>query len=554
MVTVRHGAGAERPERQWAGDSGMAADEGEAGLSLAGLPTLHFLRMALRRGRWQWGLIALAGLLIGLTLSVVLPSADQAATSVLLAHDPAEQPADAINTDVAMARSWPVAERAIHQLGLRQSVSSFVAAYSVTSVTDRMILITMGAPTIDAAVARANAVARAFLQVRAQELRAELPSVLAVLNGRISVAWQKADLLATETTKISRHAVSRSQRARLKRLKSSTRRADNVLSGLQLAASAYQVATVTEIADSQVVDPAAAITHTHGSISPSARTAALYAGTGLIPGLALGMGFVIVRALLSRRLSRRDDVADALGVPIGLSVGAQRAGGRLTGRPGRAAAGRRDPQHIADYLRRTVWSVRRGSGSTAALAVVAVDDAQVPAWSLTSLATSSAEQGLQVVLADLCRGAPAARQLGLSDPGVHRVIVAGAELTVVVPDPGTIVPVGPLRGSLAAAWEQTAPRLAAAARSADLLLTLVQLEPALGGEHLATWATDAVVMVTAGRSSGAKIRAVGEMIRVSGVPMSPAVLIAADKADESLGAVRAPAALTAPAADSLPAP
>ena len=32
--------------------------------------------------------------------------------------------------------------------------------------------------------------------------------------------------------------------------------------------------------------------------------------------------------------------------------------------------------------------------------------------------------------------------------------------------------------------------------SADLLLTLVTLDPALGGDHLATWATNAVVVVS----------------------------------------------------------
>ena len=55
-----------------------------------------------------------------------------------------------------------------------------------------------------------------------------------------------------------------------------------------------------------------------------------------------------------------------------------------------------------------------------------------------------------------------------------------------------------------------------ACASADLLLTLVTLDPSLGAEHLATWAASAVVVVTAGRSSWARINAVGEMIRLAG--------------------------------------
>ncbi|HUK73238.1 MAG TPA: hypothetical protein VLW50_31570, partial [Streptosporangiaceae bacterium] len=45
-----------------------------------------------------------------------------------------------------------------------------------------------------------------------------------------------------------------------------------------------------------------------------------------------------------------------------------------------------------------------------------------------------------------------------------------------------------------------------------------------------------VVVVTAGRSSSTRIHAVGEMIRLAGTPLVSAVLVGADKTDESLGA------------------
>src|SRR5699024_10657752 len=82
--------------------------------------------------------------------------------------------------------------------------------------------------------------------------------------------------------------------------------------------------------------------------------------------------------------------------------------------------------------------------------------------------------------------------------------------------------------------------LSAAYDSADLLLTLVSLDPLLGGEHLATWATDAVVVVTAGRSSWKGLHAVGEMIRLGGTRLVSAVLVGADKTDESLGTIHVP--------------
>ena len=48
------------------------------------------------------------------------------------------------------------------------------------------------------------------------------------------------------------------------------------------------------------------------------------------------------------------------------------------------------------------------------------------------------------------------------------------------------------------------------------------------GEHV-------VVVVTAGRSSAERIHAVGEMIRLAGIDQVTAVLVGADKSDESLG-------------------
>ena len=82
-------------------------------------------------------------------------------------------------------------------------------------------------------------------------------------------------------------------------------------------------------------------------------------------------------------------------------------------------------------------------------------------------------------------------------------------------------------------WPPPAP-------SADLLLTLATLDPSLGAEHLAGWARGAVAVVTAGRSSAERVHAVGEMIRLAGIELISAVLVGADKTDESLGVPHQP--------------
>jgi len=129
-------------------------------------------------------------------------------------------------------------------------------------------------------------------------------------------------------------------------------------------------------------------------------------------------------------------------------------------------------------------------------------------------------------------------------PGVRKVNVYGVPLTVAVPDRDDLLPVGPLSRVLRRPRPKSPDRptdpLAVACESADLLLTLADLDPALSAEHLPGWATDVVVMVTAGRSSSAKIRAIGEMIRLANLSLVAGVLVGADKTDESLGATPSP--------------
>jgi hypothetical protein len=168
------------------------------------------------------------------------------------------------------------------------------------------------------------------------------------------------------------------------------------------------------------------------------------------------------------------------------------------------------------------------------LALVPVDDVAIPAMCLASLAVSCAKQdGTHVVVADLCQGAPLARFLDVGQPGIHQASIDGVQLVVAVPDVDDLPPEGPL--CLGPTHGTTPSSLAAACQEADLLLTLAPLDPATGGDYLRSWAQTIAVTVTAGRSSAARINAVGEMVRLAGLPLVSAVLLGADKADESLG-------------------
>ena len=149
---------------------------------------------------------------------------------------------------------------------------------------------------------------------------------------------------------------------------------------------------------------------------------------------------VIISALVSDRLRRRDDVAEALGAPVRLSVGSLRRRRWLPGLPWRAAKRKRDMRRVVAHLQSAVPG---SSGARPSLAVVAVDDAQVAAQAVASLAASYASKGKQVVVADLSGGAHLARLLGARDSGVHAVSRNGAQLMVALPDRDDVHPLVP---------------------------------------------------------------------------------------------------------------
>jgi capsular polysaccharide biosynthesis protein len=555
--------GDDPPAGGWAdGDFTVVEDPPAVALGV-GLASPPFIAAALRRRAWLWCLTAVIGLVAGFAFTVVHPPPYKASTSILLAHSADENPADAILTDVAMAQSQTVAGGAMRKLGLRQSISSFLATYTVTEVTDRLIRITVSGPSNSEAVARARALATEFLQFRANELQTAQNGTVARLHQQIAQTTQQVAELSSKVAAARARAgpsaagtppaapgtlpapipspgrsLSHAQKELID-LEVQLNQAQLALDGLKAAASSDQVTkqhTIDSMVAGSRVLVAAAPVH-----SSRLRHAILYSAAGLFAGLALGVGIVIAQALVSVRLRRRDDVAGALGAPVDLSVGSLRA--RRLPLPGRRSRGR-DQRRMVAHLRDAVPPRSRGA---ATLAVVAVDNAQAVAPSLVALAMACAREGKQVVVADLAGGAPAAHLLGVGKPGIRPIQVNGAHLVVAVPGRDNMAPVGPVPPASPQAPLATASEaLTAAYASADLLLTLVTLDPALGGDHLATWATGAVVVVTAGQSSWTRIHAVGEMIRLAGTSLVSTVLTGADKTDESLGAAYTPASRRRP--------
>jgi capsular polysaccharide biosynthesis protein len=497
-----------------------------------GLVSLGFIKAAVRRSALFVSVAALAGLILGLGAYTATPHHYQASATILLTHGPYEDVQTAANNNQALAQTRTVAASAEHDLGLQQSVSSFLSTYTVTAITDRVLVITASAPTASQAVQRASAVGGAFLTFRAAGMQDEQNLVVQSLDQQVKAAQQRVSAINAQISKLSGGVDAAVQQPEISGLQAQLKVATSALGSLEQAVTNSQTTTLpamtAALKGSQVLSVAAL---PRSKLKPLAT----YALVGLIAGLALSLGLVLVRALVSDRLRQRDDIAYALDAPVKLSVGPlRRWRPAWPGRARRKVGMRRVIAHLQN-------SVPRSIRGPAALATVAVDNAPVAARAVAALATFYAGKGQQVVVADLSRGAHLARLLRVKRPGVHTVTRNGVSFTVTVPERDDAAPAGPLRAAAPAegAAGSSGPVPGGDAySSAEVLLTLVTLDPALGGDHLATWATKAVVLVSTGLSSAERIRGVGEMIRLAGTRLDSVVLIGADSSDESLGRAR----------------
>ena len=171
-------------------------------IATAAFASVGFIVAALKRSAWIWCATAVLGLLIGYGLYVKFPPAYQATTSVLITNNPNLDPTQ-IQTNASLAQSTAVAGRVVQQLGLHQSVSSFIASYTVTPVGEQVLVITVGAPSSTEAVRRASALVTDFLQFRAQMLVAQQQLESTLLDHQISQDQQQITSINNQISQIS---------------------------------------------------------------------------------------------------------------------------------------------------------------------------------------------------------------------------------------------------------------------------------------------------------------------------------------------------------------
>ena len=328
------GADDEFPERLWEFEDVPPEEENRPAADVAGVFVgLGYIRAAIRRGVRVWGSTALVGLFIGLALYVAFPPSAEATTSIYITNNPDVDAISAMQTNVALAESRSVAGPVAAGLGLKQTVGSLQSAYTATAVTNQILVINLTAPTSAEAVTRAKAVANSFLTFRANMLQTQQRLQATALSQQVSQAAAHVSSLNRQISLVQAEPASGARQAHLKSLRSQLTNANSALNTLQQTQQGNQASsasiTAQMIQGTEVLDSAAPVTHS------KIKKAAEYVGAALLAGLLFGIGGVAIRAMITDRLRRRDDIAEALEAPVRLSVTSMRAGRTLPSLPGR---------------------------------------------------------------------------------------------------------------------------------------------------------------------------------------------------------------------------
>jgi hypothetical protein len=481
--------------------------------------SLHFMRNALVRSWRVWVSIGIVGMLLGIGLTLELPAKNNATATLLLAHDKGSDPALAMATDVSLLSTRTLAATVTAKLGLTMTPEAFIESFTARAATNEVLVLTISAPTPAQAVARAKELGDAFLTFRATQMRGQTNGLVDGYNARIEALQSQVEILTGRYNTLS--AQGPTGQAQAADVLTQRSQISEEVSTLQQTVEDATLRTTAVVSASHVLDPARSLP------PPGKKRAVLNVASGLIGGLAIGIGLVLFLAVTSGRLRRREEVATALGAPVRVSVGRVRP---ARGRLGRLRERKRPAAHELDVLVQGLESgLRHRSGTQSRYVLGAVDSTEEAAVAVAALTARLIERGSSVFLVDLTAEASLA-------PLVGQTSVALAAPTVFRPEGVPSLSQGPLAAQMGVIGDLPSDDpLRGVWDRADIVITLAEVDPAVGTEHLASWGNQIVLLVTAGRSSAELLRTAASLIRNSGLTLMFAVLLGADRTDESVG-------------------
>jgi hypothetical protein len=290
----------------WDGDAFAASEFEDPGYDPGPPVSIRSLRMAARRRRLLWVSIAFAGLVLGASLHILLPSKVNAVAKVYLVEPTNLDPTIAIANDLNLLETRTVAERAMGILHLNPNMP--VITYKATNLGTSILSIKASAASGAAAIAESNAVAQAFLQVRTQ-VQSELT------NATVTSLNSEIQQLQTDVANVQAQMQGLNPGPALTALENQLQNDAQQIGSLKAQVRQANASEKLVSGRSAILDQAYVV------VTSKKKTMVKDGLSGLVAGLALGLGIVITAELLSDRPRRRADVAAALGAPVDLSVG-----------------------------------------------------------------------------------------------------------------------------------------------------------------------------------------------------------------------------------------
>ncbi|MFC0843987.1 Wzz/FepE/Etk N-terminal domain-containing protein [Streptomyces noboritoensis] len=277
----------------------------------APLIDLQPLVVAVRRRRRLWATLALLGLLIGAAMSVVMVPPPTAVTKLLVAHQE-DQPNDSgtlIRTDVQLLGTTRIAAKALQSLKSHDKPEDFIADYRGTGVTNNLMQIEVKGASDTEAVARAKALADAFIADHVQRMQ---ETAKAEAKALLDQRDRMKDELAQVNKSIGNRPPTSDPKASANSESLFARRAEltSRISDFDQRAAEARTGAPKVISGTQIVDAPRAVPH---SVPKAAATNALI---GLVLGLVVGLAISAVTAVVADRPVLRRDIAANLGASV----------------------------------------------------------------------------------------------------------------------------------------------------------------------------------------------------------------------------------------------
>ncbi|MFJ1554842.1 Wzz/FepE/Etk N-terminal domain-containing protein [Streptomyces mirabilis] len=277
----------------------------------APLLDLQALVVSVRRRRRLWCSAALLGLLVGGAVSVLMPPPPTAVTKVLVAHqeDQPNDPGTLIRTDVGLLQTTRIAGKALQSLGSPEKPEDFMKNYGAVGLTNNLLQITVTADSDAEAVARAKALADAFVADHVRRIKD-------AANSEAKALLDQRDRMQGELAQVNKAIGDGSSQggpkasANLESLFASRAELTSRITDFSQRAAEARIGTPKLIAGTQVVDTPRAVRNS------LPKAVATNAAIGLVLGLVLGLAVAAVGTVVADRPVLRRDIAANLGASV----------------------------------------------------------------------------------------------------------------------------------------------------------------------------------------------------------------------------------------------